>query len=152
MSRVVGSDVAAWAAAHGASFEVAPLVEMVRGRQVQVGFTISLYARIPLEPGPGPERVAAAAEIWEALRGIAQSLAPRVGPRARVDVEAQRPAAFFSPEGQMLPEMAFVARVFHGDAYFTEVTVSEEQKLRAVIGQLAEMGLKERLRRTPVTP
>jgi hypothetical protein len=145
----VGSDVAAWAAAHGASFEVAPLVEMVRARPVQVGFTISLYARLPVETGPGPERVAVAAEIWDALREIAQSLAPRVGPKARVDVEAQRPAAFFSPEGGMLPEVAFTARVFHGDDYFAEVTVSEEQKIRAVTGQLAEMGLKERLRRTP---
>ncbi len=148
MSRV-GSDVAAWAEAHGASFETAPLVEMVRGRQVQVGFTISLYARLPVEAGPGPERVAAAAEIWEALREIAQSLAPRVGARARVDVEAQRPAAFFAPEGRMLPEVAFTARVFHGDDYFAEVTVSEEQKLRAVTGQLTEMGLKERSRRIP---
>ena len=145
----VGSDVTAWAEAHGASFEVAPLVEMVRGRQVQVGFTISLYARLPLETRPGPERVAAAAEIWEALREIAQSLAPRVGARARVDVEAQRPAAFFAPEGKMLPEVAFTARVFHGDEYFAEVTVSEEQKLRAVTGQLTEMGLKERSRRIP---
>ncbi len=145
----VGPDVAAWAEAHGASFEVAPLVEMVRGRQVQVGFTISLYARLPLETRPGPERVAAAAEIWEALREIAQSLAPRVGARARVDVEAQRPAAFFAPEGRMLPEVAFTARVFHGDDYFAEVTVSEEQKLRAVTGQLTEMGLKERSRRIP---
>jgi len=145
----VGPDVAAWAEAHGASFEVAPLVEMVRGRQVQVGFTISLYARLPVEAGPGPERVAAAAEIWEGLREIAQSLAPRVGARARVDVEAQRPAAFFAPEGRMLPEVAFTARVFHGDDYFAEVTVSEEQKLRGVTGQLTEMGLKERSRRIP---
>jgi hypothetical protein len=145
----VGSDVAAWAAAHGASFEVAPLVEMVRGRPVQVGFTISLYARLPVEGGAGRKREAAAAEIWESLREIAQRLAPRVGPRARVDVEAQRPAAFFSPEGQMLPEVAFTARAFHGDDYFAEVTVSEERKLRAVTGQLAEMGLKERFRRTP---
>ncbi len=150
MSRV-GSDVTAWAAAHGASFEVTPLVEMVKGRPVQVGFTISLYARLPVAGGPGPERVAAAGEIWEGLREIAQSLAPRVGPRARVDVEAQRPAAFFSPEGQMMPEVAFIARVFHGGDYFTEVTVGEEQKLRAVMGQLTEMGLRERLRR-PVTP
>jgi len=102
----VGSDVAAWARAHEACFEVAPLVEMVRGRQVQVGFTLSLYARLPLGTGPGPERVAAAAEIWEGLREIAQSLAPREGTRARVEVEGQRAAAFFEPEGRMLPEVA----------------------------------------------
>ena len=56
----VGWDVAAWAGAHGASFDVAPLVEMVKGRQVQVGFTLGLYARLPVESGPGPEREAAA--------------------------------------------------------------------------------------------
>ena len=140
---------AAWAAAHGASFEVAPLVEMVRGRQVQVGFTVSLYARLPVDTAPGPERMAAAAEIWDGLREIAQALTPRVGSRARVEVEDQRAAAFFAPEGQMRPEVAFTARVFHGDDYFKEVTVTEEQRLRAVTGQLVEMGVKERPRRTP---
>ena len=140
----VGSDVAAWARAHEACFEVAPLVEMVRGRKVQVGFTLSLYARLPLGTGPGPERVAAAAEIWEGLREIAQSLAPREGTRARVEVESQRAAAFFAPEGRMLPEVAFNARVFHGGDYLADVTVDEEKRLRDVTRRLTEMGLKER--------
>jgi len=146
----VGSDVAAWAQAHEACFEVAPLVEMVRGRKVQVGFTVGLYARLPLETGPGPDRKAAAAEIWGRLREIAQSLAPREGSRARVEIEGQRAAAYFEPEGRMLPEVALNARVSHGDDYFAEVTVDEEARLRAVTGRLTEMGLKERPRRGAV--
>jgi hypothetical protein len=145
----VGPDVAAWARTHEACFELAPLVEMVRGRRVQVGFTVGLYARLPLETGPGPGRKAAAAEIWEGLREIAQSLAPREGSRARVEVEPQRAAAFFEPEGRMMPEVAFNARVFHGDDYFKEVTVDEEARLHDVTRRLTEMGLKERRRRMP---
>ncbi|HUL79288.1 MAG TPA: hypothetical protein VL691_18635 [Vicinamibacteria bacterium] len=141
-------DVAEWARAHEASFEVAPLVEMVKGRQVQVGFTLGLYARLPLESGPGPERRAAAAAIWEGLREIAETLAPPEG-RARVEVESPRAAAFFQPEGQMRPEVAFNARVFRGDDYFTEVTADEEKKVHGVVQRLTEMGLKERPRRTP---
>ena len=145
----VGSDVAAWAEAHGASFEVAPLVEMVKGRPVQVGFTLGLYARLPMEPGPGPEREAAAAEIWQGLREIAQSLAPPEGSRARVEIDGPRSAAFFAPEGRMQAEIAFNARVFHGDDYFAEVTVGEEKRLQEVTRRLTEMGVKERRRRTP---
>jgi hypothetical protein len=144
-----GSDVAAWARAQGACFEVAPLVEMVKGRQVQVGFTVGLYARLPLETGPGPERLAAAAEIREGLREIAQSLAPREGSRARVEIEGPRVAAFFEPEAQMHPEIALTARVFHGDDYFAELTADEEATGRAVTARLAEMGLTERRRRMP---
>jgi hypothetical protein len=145
----VRSDVAAWAEAHGACFEVAPLVEMVKRRQVQVGFTLGLYARLPVETGPGPEREAAAAEIWEGLREIAQSLAPPEGSRAGVEIDSPRSAAFFAPEGRMRPEIAFNARLFHGDDYFAEVTVGEEKKVQDVTRRLTEMGLKERRRRTP---
>src|SRR5262249_729094 len=35
-----GSDAVEWARAHGACFEVEPLVEVVRGRPTHVGFTI----------------------------------------------------------------------------------------------------------------
>ena len=142
-------DVAEWARAHEASFEVAPLVEMDKGRRVQVGFTLGLYARLPLGSGPGPERRAAAAEIWEELREIAQALVPQKGSRARVEVEGPRAAAFFQPEGQMLPEVAFAARVFHGEDYFTEVTADEEKKVHGVVQRLTEMGLRERPRRAP---
>jgi hypothetical protein len=140
----VKSDLAAWARDHEVCFELGPLVEMVKGRRVQVGFTLGLYARLPLKTGPGPEREAAARAIWERLREIAQSLAPRKGSRARVEVEGPRAAAFFDPGGRLLPEIAFNARVSHGDDYFAEATAGEEERLRSVTRRLTEMGLKER--------
>ncbi len=139
-----GSDVAAWARDHDACFELGPLVEMVRGRRVQVGFTLGLYARLPLKTGPGPEREAAARAIWERLREIAQSLVPREGSRARMEIDGSRPAASFAPEGRMQPEIGIEARVFHGDDYFAEATADEEERLRSVTRRLTEMGLKER--------
>ncbi len=142
-----GSDLVEWARAHEACYELGPLVEMVKGRKVQVGFTLGLYARLPTGTGPGPAREAAAKAIWEKLREIAQSLAPQKGSRARVEVEGLRAAAFFAPEGQMRPEVAFNARVSHGDEYFTEVKTAEEKKLHEVTRRLTEMGLKERRRR-----
>jgi hypothetical protein len=144
-----GSDIAAWARARGASFEATPLVEMVKGRQVQVGFTISLYARLPLEGGPGAERRAAAARVREGLREIVESLGASEASRARVEIEGPRIAAFFEPGGEKRPEIALSARVFHADDYFLEVTADEERGLRRAVQRLTEMGLTERRRPTP---
>jgi hypothetical protein len=73
MTEALG-DVAAWARAHEACFEMAPLVELVKGRKVQVGFTISLYARLPLDKPAGEERRKDAAKVLEGLREIVESL------------------------------------------------------------------------------
>jgi hypothetical protein len=136
-------DVAAWARAHEACFELAPLVEMIKGRKLQVGFTISFYARLAMEMDAGTERRADAAKDWQVLREIAESLVPKEGSRARVEVEAPRAAAYFRPESQMKPEIALVARVFHGDDYSAEVTPGERDSLAAVAKRLTEIGLKQ---------
>jgi hypothetical protein len=141
------ADPAAWARAHHAGFEVTPLVEMVKGRQLQVGFTITFYARLPVETPAGPERRTAAAEIREGLRGILDSLALPQGSRARLEVESARTAVVIEPEGRREPEVVLSARVFHGDDYFAAATADEEKRLRDATRQLVEMGLTERRRR-----
>src|SRR6185295_19699400 len=73
------SDVAAWAKTHGAGFEVAPLIEQVRGRRAQIGFTVRLFARMPMDARPQKERWAEAVEIRKRLLQILQSLAPAPG-------------------------------------------------------------------------
>lgn len=138
------SDLTAWAKGHAARFEVAPLFEMVKGRKVQVGFTASLYARLPLEKAPGAERRAEAAAIRERLAEIVQSLVPREGSRARVEIDPPRAAVVLEPEGQREPEVALSARVFHGDDYFAEATVAEEKRVYDVIRRLTEIGLQEK--------
>lgn len=139
----VGPDVTGWARTNAACFEVAPLHELLEGRKVQVGFTVSLYAGLPLEEGPGEERQAAMAKIWEGLREVLESFVPKEGSRARVEIEAPRTAAFFRPENEMKPEIALNARVFHGDDYFAEVTADERDKISQVAKRLTDMGLKQ---------
>lgn len=139
----VGSDVAGWARAHRACFEVAPLVEVVKERRLQVGFTVALYAQLPLEKGPGQERRADAAKVWEGLREIVGALAPAEGGRARLEIEPLRTAAFFRPENEMKPEIGLSARIFHGEDYLAEVTPDERDKLSEAMKRLTDMGLKQ---------
>ena len=122
---------------------MAPLVEMVKGRRLQVGFTVSLYARLPMGKGPGAERRAEAAKVWQGLREIVESLVPKEGGGARVEVDAPRTAAVFRPESQMKPEIALVARVFHAEGSFAEVTAEERDRLAVAAKRLTEMGLKQ---------
>jgi hypothetical protein len=140
-------DVAAWARAHHAAYELGPLVEMVKGRPVQVGFTISLYARLPLEAEPGDDRRAKVAEIGKVLREILQSLVPAEGGRARLEIDGPRAAVVFEPGAGREPEVDLTARVFHAHDYFAEATADEEGRLRAVARRLADMGLQARSRR-----
>ena len=133
---------AAWARAHRACFQVGPLVEMQGKQKVQVGFTVDLYAALPREQVPGPERIAEAARIWERLRTIVESLAAEEGSTARVEIEPFRVAAYLRPENELKPEIGLRARVFHGDAYFKAVTDDERKRLSAVARQLEATGLR----------
>jgi hypothetical protein len=138
------ADAVAWARDHAACFEVERLVEAVRGQQVQVGFTVNLYARLPLDERPRSERWQEAAQIRARLHSLLQSLAPEEGGRGRLEIQPDRTAAVLAPEAGLQPEIAVVARVFHGDEYFAEVTEGEEKRVYEVVRRLTDMGLKER--------
>jgi hypothetical protein len=102
------SDVAAWAKTHGAGFEVAALIEQVRGRRVQIGFTVRLFARMPMDERPQKERWAEALEIRDRLVQILQSLAPAPGGRGRLEIEPFRSAATLDPTRELEPEISVV--------------------------------------------
>jgi hypothetical protein len=136
-------DVAGWSRARAVVYELGSLMEMVDGKQVQVGFTISLYARLPLEKPSGPARQAETVEIRERLREIVDSLAPPEGSRAAVDFEGPRAAVVFE-SGRADPEIVVTARVFHRADYFTEASLEEEIRFRRVTARLAEMGVEKR--------
>jgi hypothetical protein len=144
-----GPDVAAWARDHEAAFEVEPLVEMVGGKRTHVGFTLRLFARLPMEDRTPAERRAAGAEIQARLREVLSSLAPAKDARGRLEIEPARAAAFLDPEGGREPEVSVSARLFHGEDYFAEVTEGEEKRVYAGARRLAEMGFKERRPRRP---
>jgi hypothetical protein len=135
-------DVAAWARAHRACFEVGPLVEMKGKEKLQVGFTLDLYAAFPTDKPDGAERLEEASRIWQRLKAIVDSLAPQEGEVARVDVEPQRTAAFLRPANDMAPEVGLQARIFHKGDYFAQVTGEERTRLSAVEKRLTAMGVR----------
>lgn len=139
---VTGPDVAAWARDHRACFEIAPLLERVKGSRVQVGFTVSLYAQLPLEAAPGAERRTDAGRVLEGLREIVEILVETGSGKGRVEIESPRTAAFFRPENDMQPEIALTARVYHAEGYLTEVTSEERDAFGGAITRLGQMGLK----------
>ena len=136
------SSDATWARDHRACFQIGPLVEMRGKEKMQVGFTVDLYAALPLDKAAGPERLEEARRIWERLRTIVESLAPAEGSTARVEIEPFRTAAYLRRETEMKPEINLRARVFHGDAYFKSPTEDERKRLSAVEERLKAKGLR----------
>jgi hypothetical protein len=133
---------ATWARAHRACFQIGPLVEMRGKAKIQVGFTLDLYAALPMEKSAGEERIQESKRIWEHLRAIVESLRPGDGGTARVEIDPQRVAAYLRPENDKEPEVNLRARVFHGDEYFKAPTADERKRMTAAEGQLKEMGLR----------
>jgi hypothetical protein len=132
----------AWARAHRACFQVGPLVEMRGASKVQVGFTVDLYAALPMDKAPGRDRIDESRRIWECLRAIVESLAPAEGSTVRVEIDALRTAAYLRPENEGEPEVNLHARVFHGDEYFKAPTPDERKRMSAVAQRLKDMGLR----------
>lgn len=138
------ADVPAWARTHRARFELEPLVELIEDRQVQVGLTVFLYARFPMQEKEGARRRAQVEEIVLGLRDILQKLQPGSDSAARMQIQPFRPAAVLSPQSGMEPEVAVEARFFHSGDYTKEVTREEKDKLLSGIRHgLTAAGLKE---------
>ncbi len=138
------ADTADWARTHRARFELEPLVELIEGKQIQVGLTVFLYARLPMDEKEGAKRRARAEEVLIGLRDIVQKLKPGGDSAARMQVQPFRQAAVLSPQGGMEPEVAVEARFFHAGDYTKEVTREEKDKLLSGIRHgLTAAGLKE---------
>jgi hypothetical protein len=134
-------DEAAWARVNQVCFQVGPLVEMHGKEKAQVGFTLDLYAALPMDKAAGAERREESQQIWERMRGIVESLVPE-GSQARVDIEPRQTAAFFRPENKMHPEICLRARIVHGEDYWKAVTTDERARLGDVERSLAARGLR----------
>jgi hypothetical protein len=134
----------AWAQQVKAAWDVSPLIEMERGQQVQVGFELELYARVPTEVPPSMERLSAVEAIWDRLRAIAESLLPLAGRDARLEVDPFDAAARLRPETQFAPEVLLSARLFHGPDLLAPVRPGDRERLKPVEDRLGELGLKAR--------
>lgn len=133
----------AWAEEAKAAWELRPLVEMSKGAQVQVGFGLELYVRLPEAP-PGSERLAAVEARWDRLREIAESLLPLAGTDARLEVDPFEAASRLRPETQFAPEVLLSARLFHGPNLLAPVQPGDRERLRPIEERLNELGLKPR--------
>jgi hypothetical protein len=136
------SDTQQWARDHRAAWEVVPLVEMVRGERRHVGYTLSLYGRIPMETPPGPERQEAVLAIWKRLRGIAQSLEGLGLEGERVEVAPFDAAGRLRPENDFVPEVLLEARVVHAGAYLAPVGADERAHLEPLERRLRDLGFR----------
>ena len=133
-----------WAQQSKAAWEVTPLIEMEKGSAVQVGFELSLFARVPTDQPPGPEREAAVEGLWDRMREIAESLAPLAGADARVEVDPFDEATRLRPETQFAPEILLSARLFHGSNLLAPVEPGDRELLKPLEDRLHELGLKPR--------
>ena len=133
-----------WAEQSKAAWEVTPLIEMERGAQVQVGFELSLYARVPADFAAGADDQAANEGIWDRLREIAESLVPLAGTDARIEVDPFEAASRLRPETQFAPEVLLSARLFHGSDLLAPVKTGDRERLKPLEDRLHELGLKPR--------
>jgi len=130
-----------WAKDRKACWEIVPLVEKHREDLLQVGFDLSLFARIPDLPA-GDERFAEVHAIWDRLRDIALSLAPLLAGDGRIDVDPFEEAGRLRPETQFAPEIMLQARLFHSSDYFTPASAADRERLRPIEARLGELGLR----------
>src|SRR5262249_49445902 len=108
----------------------------------QVGFTVRLFARLPMDQRPLAERWEEATQVRMKLRELLQSLAPAEGAGGRLEIEPLRTEAVLASGGGE-PEVSGSAQAFHGEDYFREVTKDEEKRVFAGARRLQEMGLHE---------
>ena len=134
----------AWAQQVKAAWEVTPLIEMERGTQVQVGFELNLFARVPPDVSADLQDQGAAEGLWDRLREIAESLVPLAGPEARLEVDPFEAAARLRPETQFAPEVLLSARLYHGSNLLQAVKPGDRERLKPLEDRLHDLGLKAR--------
>jgi hypothetical protein len=132
-----------WARLNKAAWEIAPLVEMHKGERMQVGFELSLYARLPPEAQASAAEEAALEGLWDRLREIAESLLPIAGSGARIEIDPFEAAGRLRPETNFAQEVLLTARLFHASDYFAPVAEADRERMKPLEARLAELGLRQ---------
>jgi hypothetical protein len=107
---------------------------------VQSGFTLSLYAAVPMHLPAGAERQAAGRKLWDELKALAEAVVPEAERGARVELDPPH-TALLRPENEFKPEVGLTWRIFHpGEP--TPVTAEDRDRLAVLEKRLAALGLK----------
>lgn len=131
----------AWARQQRACFQNVPLVEVVKGERLQVGFSLTLYVAAPLETAPGA-REAAVAALWEELKRLADDIAPPEQRTARVQLE-QAARVVLRPENGFEPEVGLTFHLFPRGGGLTAVTEPDRERVAQVEKRLVAFGVKQ---------
>jgi hypothetical protein len=132
----------AWAKKNRAAWELTPLVDMHEGRAVHVGYRLHLYARVPTEIPPSPERRAAVIATWDRLREIADSLVALEPKGTDIEVGPYNAMERYRRENGFRPEVSLQARIVREKDYFETVDTNARARLRPLERRLRELGLR----------
>jgi hypothetical protein len=132
---------AGWAREHRACFQTAPIVEYVRGSNVQVGFSVTLYVAAPLESKAGPGREQAVVKLWDELKLLAQDVAPEEQRTVRVQVE-QSARVVLRPENEFRPEVNLTFHLFPRGLSMESVTPADRERMAQLEKRLHAFGVK----------
>ena len=133
------ADWAAFSREHRVAYELQPLVETQGSEKRQSGFTLTLYAGVPMDKAPGAERQEAGRKLWEELRDLAEAAVPAAERTARVELDPPR-TAVLRPENEFKPEVMLSWRIFRGD--LQPVTPEDKEQLAGLEKRFAILGLK----------
>jgi hypothetical protein len=131
-----------WAEENRAAWDLARLVEMHEGKPVHVGYTLTLYARVPTETPPSPQRREAVIATWDRLREIADSLVAQEPAGTEILVGPYDAEERFRRENGFRPEVSLEARIVHAKDYFQPVQDEARDRLRPLEERLRELGLR----------
>ena len=131
-----------WAEENRAAWDVGRLVEMHEGKPVQVGHTLTLYARVPSEIPPSLERRAAVIATWDRLREIADALVAQEPAGTDIEVGPYDAEERYRRENGFRPEVSLEARIVREKDYFEPVDDGARDRLRPMEQRLRELGLR----------
>ena len=133
---------AGWAREHRAAFQTVPLIEVVKGERVQVGFALTLSVAAPMESAPGAQRMEAVGKLWDELKLLAEDVAPDEQRTARVQIE-QAARVVLRPENEFKPEVGLTFHLFPRGGSMAAVTAEDRERMNQVEKRLLAFGAKQ---------
>ena len=130
----------AWAREHRAAFELDPLIELVRGATVQVGFSLTIYVAAPMEEAPG-QRLEAVRRLWDELKELAEDVSPEAQRTSRVQLD-QAARVVLRPANEFKPEVGLTFHVFPRGESLASVTPEDRERMTRLEKRLLSFGLK----------
>ena len=127
-------------AQHRAAFEPDPLIELVRGATVRVGFSLTIYVAAPMEEAPG-QRMETVRRLWDELKELAEDVSPEAQRTSRVQLE-QAARVVLRPVNEFKPEVGLTFHVLPRGESLASVTLEDRERMTRLEKRLLSFGLK----------